>query len=305
MRKFLIFVGYLAAVATGYFAIDICAGKMFDTFLFLNNSPKMKRACSESRHEDVAILGASRAAHHYNPAILAESLNVDCYNYGMDGRNIFNQYVVAKELLHNPSNRPGVILLEIAGIDLADQPGYNGEKLSNLNVLYKQNGNVKEIIDKENPTSGKVLGIVNLYRYNSDLLSYMRTSVLGDDSGNGYAPLYGKWAKDAEEAQYVNPKLYPAKEVYFRKLIENCKSCGTRVIVYNSPEYYVDRPMAPWELKVEAICKEYNVAFVNHSRDTLFMNHREWFNEPFHLNDEGAKVYTSIVAKELKPYINN
>lgn len=304
MKKLFLFAGYLASVAVLYFAIDFAAGKIFDKYLFLRNSPALQHAYNNNSSEQIAILGASRAAHHYNTAILRDSLGMSCYNYGMDGRNIFNQYVVAKGVIKSRPHCPEVILLEIAGIDLADQSGYNGEKLSNLNILYRQNSDVKAIIDRENPTIGLVLSCINLYRYNSQLLSYLRTYFEGDNDRKGYAPLFAKWDKEAGEAQYMSSEFYPAKEEYLRKLIETCLENGVKLIVYNSPEYYIERPLAPWELKVEAVCKEYDVLFVNHSRDTLFMSHREWFNEPFHLNDEGAKVYSSIVAEEMKHYLN-
>lgn len=304
----MLFVGYILAVIVLYFVLDLAIGKLFDECLFLKNDPQMQYAYQGGGGEEIAVLGASRAVHHYNPAVIEKDLGVKCYNYGMDGRNIFNQYVVANELLTRSSILPRIIILEIASIDINDAPGYNSEKLSNLNVLYKNNEAVRDIINRENPEMGFALKKINLYRYNSNIFGNIRGVLFGHSNDmKGYIPLNSVWNKDATAKieKEDDGNYYQSKELYLRKLIHDCLASGVQLFIFNSPEYYTFERPRLWEEKIESICNEYNIPFFNHAHDSFFMEHREWFNEPFHLNNIGAKVYTSMVCNEVKEFMSN
>ncbi len=300
MKKYLLFVGYLFSVIALFYLIDFCAGAMFDKFLFLENNPQLKRAYYGGGGEEIAIIGASRAAHHYIPSIITKETGLKCYNYGMDGRNIFNHFVVEQELLSQSS--PKLIILEVAYIDIEDSPGWNGEKLSNLYVLYKYDKNVKTIIDKVNHEEGIALSLSNLYRYNSSVLSLLvkKYHPSDDSSLQGYIPLYAEWSgNDDIIDNTVTSNIYPLKKEYLQKFIQSCQDAGVKLIVYNSPDFRIIKNPTKWENQIKRICDEYNVPFINHAVDSLFRSHKDWFNEPFHLNDKGAQIYSSIVAKEI------
>ncbi len=307
MNKFIKFAGYLLSVAVLFFAIDFAAGYVFDHFLFLKNDAKLKYVYEGGGGHEIIVLGASRASHHYVPSVLKEELGMTCYNYGMDGRNIFNQYVVANRLLKDATKKPRLAIMDVSYIDIDDTPGWNGEKLSNLYQSYKIDENVREIVKKESCVKSYALLLSNFYRYNSLLLALIGNSISPqnvDNTLNGYIPLYAEWEK---EIDYINgekvPSTYPLKEEYFRKLLSKFKEFEIKVIVYVSPDYELYSNPSGWEDRIAAICKDYEVPFIDHSHDSLFMEHKDWFNEPFHLNDKGAKKYTSIVAKEIKDYI--
>ncbi len=279
-----------------------------DRYLFLRNDPKLEYACKGGNGEDVVILGASRASHHYVPAVIENELNLSCYNYGMDGLNIFNQFVVANELIENKRIKPSMAILEIASIDIEDTPGWNYEKLSNLNVLYKRNKIVRELIDSDNIYKGFALRYSNLYRYNSLILPLLKSVFLNNNTNEnlkGYVPLHSVWDREIETIENDSSLVVqPEKELYLRALLSSYKEAGIKLVVYNSPDYRNFKYPRLWLDKVSEICSEFSVPFYNHDHDTLFIAHREWFNEPFHLNDEGAHVYTLVVSKEIDNYLN-
>ena len=301
MKKYFLFIGYLLSVACLFFAIDLSVPFTLDKAFFLDNDPKLKYIYEENEKEDLAIVGASRALCHYIPAILSKELNMTCYNYGIGGRNIYNHYIVTKELL-NHNKKPKLILFEVASIDVMDTPGWNGEKLSNMYPLYKKDPDVKIIVDHENKEDGIALRYLNLYRYNSNLLGLFRATLLGVEpiAHNGYKPLYSSWESDIEVLEDEYPTVSTFKECYLRKNIESCKNAGVGIVFYNSPEFKRYKNNTAWEKHIETICREYDIPFINHAHDSLFLSHKDWFNEPVHLNDEGAHVYTSIVSQELK-----
>ena len=308
MKKFFLFAGYLLSVAVVFYILDFGCGTILDKYLYLDNDLPLQYAHYGGNGESVVVLGASRAKHHYKPSVIDKETGLTSYNYGRDGRNIFNQYIIANELLSHASVKPKIFILEVASIDIEDTPGWNGEKLSNLFPLYKKNTEVREIVDREDPESGFALKYINLYRYNSSLFDYLKnlSASHNGDILKGYTPLYSEWPDDAEILdESENFSLYPWKEVYLKKLIELSKDNDVKIVFYNSPDFKIVKFQQAWESKIEAICAEYNVSFINHAHDSLFLSHREWFNEPFHLNDKGASEYSSIVAKEINEYIKN
>ena len=307
MRKFVLFAGYILSVILVTRVIDYSAGIVFDKYFFLKNDVKLKYLSEGGGGEEIVVLGASRAAHHYVSSVFKDELGLNCFNYGMDGRNIYNQYVVSSTLLHNTSKKPKLFILETAYIDIEDSPGWNGEKLSNLCILYKNNESVREVINRENYSKGVALRLSNLYRYNSLLLAIAKSFVSSSSvikENAGYVPLFAKWSFDVETLENnENPDYLPLKEEFYRKLLGQAKEADIPVVVFNSPDYRLFKYPAKWEDKVAKICKDYDVPFINHEHDSLFMAHKEWFNEPFHLNDEGARAYTSLVVNEIKDYI--
>lgn len=51
------------------------------------------------------------------------------------------------------------------------------------------------------------------------------------------------------------------------------------------------------------ICNEYNIPLFDNRQLAEFLAHPEYFKDVMHLNDNGAKVYTEIVLKQIKSVI--
>ena len=50
---------------------------------------------------------------------------------------------------------------------------------------------------------------------------------------------------------------------------------------------------------VKEIAENYNVRFLDYYAEPSFMAHKEWFKEPMHLNSEGARVFTKMIANDI------
>ena len=77
------------------------------------------------------------------------------------------------------------------------------------------------------------------------------------------------------------------------------RSNGLRERIYTSKfreelNTYVTEPV------VEETARKYGVTFYDFEQDTTFIANPEYFNEPFHLNVEGATLYT----EKIIPIIN-
>jgi hypothetical protein len=56
---------------------------------------------------------------------------------------------------------------------------------------------------------------------------------------------------------------------------------------------------------LKTIAKENNVPLLNHVSDSLFLKDASLFHDDLHLNLKGANIFSSIVAGDIKHYINN
>ena len=67
-------------------------------------------------NEDLLIMGSSRAAHHYVPQILEDSLGMTCYNAGSDGECIYYHYCLLASMIER-GHTPKVVVYEVMNLD--------------------------------------------------------------------------------------------------------------------------------------------------------------------------------------------
>lgn len=68
--------------------LDFGLGKIFGylTVHATGGYTKRDNLISDEVDANILIFGSSRAAHHYVPSILSDSLDMSCYNCGLDGQ---------------------------------------------------------------------------------------------------------------------------------------------------------------------------------------------------------------------------
>ena len=251
---------------------------------------------------DIAILGASRAAHHYAPRVLEDSLHMTVANYGVDGHNIFTHYIVLNSLLKHSPKKPSIVILEISPIDINDTPTWNTEKLKMLYPYFYSEEYVRDLLsDVLGPGELFAIRIFGLYRHNSNYLSYLKSLLLGfPQAADAYNPLTEVWDKPIEFEEELGTSFHEKKVEYMEKFISLCKQEGIKLILTVSPSYKLLPEKLKWVDEVERIAEENNLPFYYHEKDSLFLSHREWFNDPVHLNYDGAQIYSRIISSEIK-----
>ena len=140
-----------------------------------------------------------------------------------------------------------------------------------------------------------------MYRYNGGWMQMLADNIKPmNDTYNGYMPYYGEM--NTEHSQEPNKAteyvLDSLKIHYLKKLIEECRSSGTKLIFALSP-CYTTSAYKYFEFAIK-IAKDYDVPLIDHFCDTTFTKHPEYFYDHVHMNDTGARLYSSLFSSELK-----
>ena len=250
-------------------------------------------------HEDIAIIGSSRANHHYDPQLLSDSLNLTAYNYGIEGLNIFADEAVIAMLFTKAEKKPSMIILDLSESDICNVPGWNTDHLS---LLYPYanipavDSMLANVID---PREHFFVRYSNLYRHNSNIVDYLKPkSSTGQRLENGFTPLQGLWTGEPSEStsDYV---VSPQKMDYLERSIRLCAENNVLLVLSTSPNYKRLPKEQAWVLAVEKVARQHHLPYLYHEQDDEFLAHPKWFNEPYHLNAEGAANFTRKIIPEL------
>lgn len=295
MKKFilniLIFFGIVAV-------IDLAAGKMF---WYLQSTMAGGRtgaeyyACKES-NEDVIIMGSSRAQHHYVPQIITDSLGLSCYNAGWDGNGIIMQYGRWKMMLERFT--PKVLIYDITtyyDLDLNDNMAY-------IDRLKPFCGDrlIKDYVSSIFPLERIKLNS-QLYRYNYKFLEMIFDCLKGKgDDNRGYFPLYGQIRPEAIKTKKMKDITIDNQKIhYLDQLAKECKESNTKLVFVISPTFNRISNFDEYLVPIEKIAEKYDVQLFSYY-DSIFSSNQECFKDSEHLNDEGARAYTSELISRIQ-----
>lgn len=291
MRKFIMRTAIFASLMV---ALDFAAGKLLETMtdmLPAGGAGNSNYICNEMR-DDIVILGSSRALHHYNPVIIADSTGLSCFNCAKEGNGIILMY--GRYRMVADRYTPKAVLYEVTPLfDLAEWD--NHTFLPELRHFYGRPYIDSIFLNVDATERYKMLS--HIYRYNSQL-PLILAGFIGKVPGGtrGYIPLYGTMrghdpGQDRITA-YDSLKLY-----YLERLINDCH--GRTQLVFTASPWYgstSDSVFAP----VRQLCEKYGVPFINHYSDPSFCHRQEYFANSNHLNRHGSEAFTRLVASELK-----
>ena len=250
----------------------------------------------KERH-DVLILGSSRAHHHYDAPFLRDTLGVDVYNAGFDGNGV----VLADGVLEMVLNRykPQLVLFDVEpdfDVNVYEKDNHHTRYIKNLKPYYREGG-VSEIIKDVSMDEWRKVQS-GLIRYNTEILGMAVDNLI--DRGmdrRGFQSLSGKMEKDPEPKAPKKEELDPFKLAYGEKLIVLWQSNDVPLVLVGSPKY--GKTDSEALRPVKDIANKYEVPFLDYYADPSFMAHKEWFKEPMHLNSEGARVFSKMIAQEI------
>lgn len=293
MKKFL---SYVCVTLLAVAVIDVLYG--FAMELLSGNRYVTSIDHIREAHEDIAIIGSSRANHHYDPQLLADSLHLTAYNYGIEGLNIFADKAVLDMLVGQTEQKPQMVIIDLSESDICDVPGWNADQLSLL-YPYDDIPAVDSVLaDVIDPREYFFVRYSKLYRHNSNIVDYLKPKrAKGQRLGNGFTPLEGHWTGEPSESA-TDYAVSPQKLDYLERCIRLCADNDVLFVLSTSPSYS-RLPKRNWIMAIEKVAHEHHLTYLYHEQDDEFLAHPEWFNEPYHLNAEGAAVFTRKIIPEL------
>jgi hypothetical protein len=296
MKKF---VGYLFCIICLWFVFDRIGGT---AMWWLNQrsldstSPKI-REIVESVDADVVIMGTSRCNCHYVPSILQDTLGMTTYNAGIDGSdNIFAQYMALCYLLQR--HKPKVLCLEVQNSFIEEE-----ESAFRTTGFFAPYFGLNEKADHVFRLSGDywLYQISHLYRFNTKVLANLTGQVKSHwyQNESGYLPkerpvVFPSPAHWGEEEVIVNE----TKVQYLKMFVDECRTNGIALCFVISPAYGIAEPS--YYAQLHAFADSLNIPLLDYHTSGLFIDHQEYFKDCFHLWDEGARLYSSIFASDLK-----
>lgn len=295
MKKYILHILLFFAIIV---TIDYCFGKALDYLVSHAQGGNTKETYDLLMNDqyDIIIMGSSRATHHYIPQMIEDSIGMTCYNAGADGNGIVLMYGRYK-LITNRYN-PKVILYDVEpAFDIIEysEDDHNRRYLAGLKAYFFQPG-IKDIFTDVNWAEG-LKNYSGLFRYNGDYFNHFRNFVTRMPiSDKGYLPLQGKMNKEPEKKEASTCVQDSLKLSYIKTMAADAKSRGIEFIFVASPKYGAD-PTSVQPIK--DIADELGIPFWDYTNTPDFRSW-EYFKEPMHLSDDGAREYTAEIIKRLK-----
>lgn len=286
------------------FCIDLGSGKIFEK---LYQSCKSGVCYQENfimrkTNQDLLIFGSSRAAYHYVPSILRDTLGISVYNSGREGTGIYYHYGVLLSTLKRYS--PKVILLDIDYRDIYEAKGIFGIEVLKEHAPFYQS--ISPEFDSLLTLQGKKEVIKlesSLYRYNSKAFKIVTGNLIkGRDNDEGFRAKNGTWKKDIALLELNQTNVDNDKIQTLQKFINKVKKKDITLIFTVSP-YFMSTPKDLYQ-PLFKIAEENNIQILNHVQDQRFLSDKTMFNDELHLNKRGAIFYSKIIASEASRILN-
>lgn len=243
---------------------------------------------------DILILGSSRALHHYVPDILEDSLKMSCYNAGSNACSIIPMYCRFRNVVERYT--PKIIIYEVYSETdyFVNDITRNEEDVR----LYYDNDAIRKVYNDVKPND-KLKMVSSLYRYNSKIGRTIGSFFEKPHPvSKGYSPFSGVITQEPIKIETHKGDVDSVKIKYLKKLIEDSKDSGISLVFAVSPWY---KCPSDEELDlIKSICSQYEVPFISHLRDGRIYTNKALFTDQAHLNDRGARYYSSIIASEIK-----
>lgn len=253
----------------------------------------------EMATEDMLILGASPATHHYIPAQLKDSLGFTVRNLGKDGAYLYCQ--VCQLSLIFERYTPKVVIWDLNEDCLSHNLDWSEFIEISDYYPYPLNDFSKAVFTEMGAFQPLYLKS-NLYRYNSKLPEYLFAFVSGRQSQAGYVPLPVEHTFTPEKTDNkVAESINQSKEALLERILIECQEKGCRAILTTSPRLADDGVQQTEQYK--ALCdlsERLSIPYFNYHSDPRFLDDLSLFRDTDHLNERGASFYTSILIEDLK-----
>ena len=296
MKKFLLYITiffvFLVAIDKG---VGIIARYLIE-HANGGDTQKTEYICNKT-HEDLLIMGSSRAVRHYDPQIINDSLHISCYNCAYIGCGCITAYGLLQALTNHYA--PKYILYEVTpDFDYLKIEDDYSKYAGPLKYYYDTKGVDSIFINIDTFEKYKMMS--NMYRYNSKLLQLIaENTAYQTPIPNGFLPEMRLMTTDPDAPEC---KHYNCNDEYKVKCLKNivklCKDKNIKLFFIVSPLYNAANS-SDYDFG-RTFAQENGIPFIDHLNDTTISKNISYFYDPLHMNIDGANTYTKKIIPELR-----
>ncbi len=298
------FLGILAIVAISLFAIDRVvgiAGEKIVSEFSPSTSFGMIHHGLFAVETDALIVGSSRGKLHYDPNILTDSLGLDFYNIGNNSYRVNMNCCLINTILDRYS--PKLIIWEISSTDWLIT---FTEPYEEYFPYYNRLPYVKQMCNEQKTNWNDRLKMKsNLYCYNSMFgkmyQAYPNNKMLDNRGFRNTLTLSYMKGKSLYTEKKDTSTNFERNSAKVRQILDRAKEQNVQIVFLLSPRAFIPNPATePAYMEFLKIVDEYDVPFINNEFHPYFLDNLELFYDKWHLTLEGAKIYTRIVAQQMR-----
>ena len=290
MKSFLIFIVKIVLI-TVLLAVVLDFGY---TAIYLNSKSRDKVADvfkSKARSYDVVILGSSRANNHFVTNIF-EKNGLKTFNYGMSGGHLYEASLLLKLMIER-NYEIKTLILE-ADLNLSNDKQSEGVAAKFLPYIHRSEI-IKNHFDQE--SNFNELYYIPFYRYlkfdskigSRELFNtIIQKKTVATENGGYYALGVNKKGNMKNNIVSLNPLK---RNKYYEEIKQLCKANNIHFIPIMTPMCENVIGMNYFE-KVKSAYPEI------HNYENVVIENK-YFSSCGHMNDNGAKKFTSIVVRDF------
>ena len=296
---------YLASVAALVAATDVLSGLAMSRYVSTCNLPGDYMKITHmlrSGDEDILILGSSVGMNSLIPSEFTNKFGLTCFNAGANDQSMEFHEVMLSEFLKR--HKPKMVVLALRPHDLLSK---SRGRFGMLRIFYKCGYPLIDRFLEEDGFWERLCLNSALYRFNTFgwrlLLYHLKSKNELADGGFVAKPVVAppEYTKMSELAP-GDPLPQPNKEklASFESIVSMCRSAGARLAVVLTPYHFDFGETRPAGAALfEKICKERGIEFYNDTCNAKFSPRGELFFDNFHLNKDGATLYTADFIERL------
>lgn len=250
-----------------------------------------------STHEDILIMGSSRAECHLVSAVVSRKTGMTVYNCGVGGTD--PQFTLIQINQAFKRYRPKLIIMELSPNIFFQKEAANRIKL--LLPFYKEDSMIYNSLVRNDPFA-RVKLLSSTYPYNSTIGASMRGVFKSNhDTLKGFLPMVGSINVEHEIAYtnsfYSMPEIPESKLVQVKRMLDMCVKNGVKVMVVSTPVFYMNDNYKRMIGQIKTVCESYKgIEYYDYTRYNKTFGVPQYFYDNSHLNTAGALMFTNEFA---------
>ncbi|WP_125722371.1 hypothetical protein [Flavobacterium ustbae] len=290
MKKFLIYTATIVLITMLIaFLLD---GIYTYVFMQSNERGKIEKVFnSKSQQYDVVILGSSRANNHF-VAQMFEDKGLKTFNYGMSGGHLFEASLMLKLMLERKYEIKNIILE--ADLNLSNDQESDGVSAKFLPFIHNSEVIKQHFASQKNFNELYYIPFYRYIKYDGKIGFREVYKIASNEKTNtidnlGYYPLQ-KHKNGNMKNNIVNLNPLPHNK-YYEEIKSLCKSHNINFIAVMTPMCENVEGMNYFDKVKKAYPEIHNYEGV--------VVENKYFSSCGHMNDAGAKIFTTRILKDF------